>query len=62
VTRPNLPPDEYSLRAYLANLKIRELRELAVDMRYRWEARRADLEERDLRVVPQKVRDHRDNR
>jgi hypothetical protein len=36
-------PSEAGMRAYLAGLRVAELRAMAVDARYRWELRRGEL-------------------
>lgn len=52
-----LPEDVGILRRHLDTLNVQGLRRMAGDMRYRWEASRADLVDFLLRDVPQVVRE-----
>lgn len=52
--------NESALRHYLTTLTVRELRAMAVDMRYRWESRRTDLVNFLVEYVPHLVSAHRD--
>jgi hypothetical protein len=53
--------EDYGLRIYLDGLSVKELRDLAVDARYRHELRKAELIDFLLEYNPQIVREHREH-